>query len=323
MLVQAEADPDFAAHLATIDQQRWKGAKDLRTLREFAVHLPQLPDVEIGQFYERIVEAEASVVGATLLKSDYDNGTASFADELLVIGDGSVLMDAQHGTNPVRTASGKREAADHGTAGLGIVLAKEVGGRIVIPRGRQTGNANVDQQHPVKLRLLKEAAAQPYDAFFSVHGMRPGKVSDLTDTSEIHAVIGLGRDPTSTEYEAAERLVARAKDDYGLRLVVGNRLPHLNFQKDPQWDGTAFRDASGELARTEEGDIGTERVAALMPTSTVSVMRREAGLRSSQLEISRSLRLTPKDMYVGRDPKAVQVGVYLGFQICRLALETR
>lgn len=97
------------------------------------MHLPQGPDDEIRQIYQRIVEAEGFVIGTTLLNSDYGVGTALCNNELLVLGNGPVLMDAQHATDPVRIASGRREAADHGTGGLGIVLAEEVGGRIIIP----------------------------------------------------------------------------------------------------------------------------------------------------------------------------------------------
>lgn len=84
-----------------------------------------------------------------------------------------------------------------------------------------------------------------------------------------------------------------AKLEYGLRLVIGNVVPHLNFTQDGQWDGKSFRDLSREVARGKDGAISATRVAALMPTSIVSIMRRETGLPSRQLEIARSLRLPP------------------------------
>jgi hypothetical protein len=320
MLDRAAIEPVVADQLADLQIRRRSVAEDLRLL---APHLPQLPDALITETYERIVEAENAIVGGTRCNRDYGNGTASVDNELLVVGDGRVLMDAQHATDPVRKASGTREAADHGTGGLGTVLAQDAGGRIVIARGRQTGNPNVDPSHPLKDRLLIEAGSRTYDAFFSVHGMRSGKVLSLDDPTEIHGVIGLGIDPTEQEYDVAERLKIKAKAEYDLRLVIGNTVPHLNFAQHPDWDRSSFWDLSNALVRDTDGQIGATRVAALMPTSTVSFMRRMTGLPSSQLEIARSLRLTPEDMFIGRDRKAVQVGVYLGYRLCRLALATR
>jgi hypothetical protein len=322
----ANAQTDLGLHglLLDRDHARQRVAEDIRLLQALAPHLPQLPDADVHDVYERVVEAEATAVGPKRQLNDYSGGTATHDDELRIVDQGTGnLLEAQHATDPVRKDSGKREAADHGTGGLGLVLAEDAGGRIIVPLGRQTGNANTDAKHPIKDELLAAAATGAYDQFFSVHGMRPGKVLDLRDVSEIHAVIGLGLNPTEADFERAERLLGRAYAEYGLRLVIGNRIPHLNFQKADDWDGTSFRDWTHEPQRRPDGAIGATRVAALMPTSTVTFMREQTGLSSSQLEISRSLRLMPRDMYRRPDRKAEAYGVYLGYQLCRLALETR
>ncbi len=321
LLAEAQVDQDASDRLAFAARIREDAAQDVRRLSRLAVCLPQMPDAEATAIYERVLEAEERVIGSARRLADYGEGTADQDDAFLVAGNGPALLEAQHATDPVRKATGRREAADHGTGGLGIVLAEDGAGRIIVPNGRQTGNANVDANHPVKQWLLEQLETNVFDRFFSVHGMRPGKVTHLEDLSEIHAVVGLGLDPSVADFERAERLVQRAKDELGLRLVIGNVIPHLNFKEDPDWDGVSFRDWSDDLERDKHGALGTTRVAAMMPNSTVTFMRQHAWLPSSQLEISRSLRLMPKDAYRRRDPKAEAYGVFLGYQVCRLALE--
>ncbi|HSX34583.1 MAG TPA: hypothetical protein VLF62_02980, partial [Candidatus Saccharimonadales bacterium] len=192
----AGASLEGVAYLDTADVLRWRGAEDVRTVQSIRANLPQLPDTEVDEIYERIVAAEAQIVGAGRTLATYDEGTAQVDDELLVATfPGAVLLEAQHATDPVRKSDGLRGGADHGTGGLGLVLAQDVGGRIIIPRGRQMGNANVSPEHPVKDALLQSAAGGAYERFFSVHGCAPSKVTGPLDEVEVHAIIGLGLNP--------------------------------------------------------------------------------------------------------------------------------
>jgi hypothetical protein len=316
----AATNPRVADALAGGDAVRWGCAEDIRKLRMLQSHLPQLPDSAVQDVYDRVVEAEAQVVGAARRQEDYAEGTAIREDELLLATfPGAVLLEAQHATDPVRKATGKRGGADHGTGGLALVLAEDMGAHVVIPRGRQTGNANVDPEHPLKDELRRAAATGEYEKFFSVHGCFPGKVLHPMDVTEIHGVIGLGTNPAEADIERAEALRVRVRDELGLRLITGNLIPHLNYAKDPDWDGVAFRDRTTQLDR-KDGQVATSNLASLMPGSTVTMMRTEAGLPSSQIELSRSVRLLPEGVFV-RDPSAAKHAVYMGYQICRMAIE--
>lgn len=321
----AGQDPRVQDQLAARSAARWLQTEDVRELRVTSVHAPQLPDDEVRELYERVAEAEALVVGSRRRLADYAEGTAPWDDKLLVVNSpGTVLLEAQHATDPVRKESGEREGADHGTGGLGLVLAEDLGGRIIVPRGRQLGNANVDPEHPVKTELLRPAGqGQAFDRFFAVHGCYPGKVTSLWDITEVHGVIGLGRNATEADFERAERVARAAKSGLGLRVLIGNVTPHLNFQKDPNWDGVSFRDSTDELKTNKAGAVAAPRLASTMPASTVTFVRERLGIEASQVELSRSLRLMPRDTYRRRDPSAEAYGVYLGYQLCRLAIETR
>lgn len=322
LVAEAQDDQRLADRLDTADRTRWTLAEDVRGLAVMAPHLPQLPDDRVQQVYERIMEAEASVVGPRLRSSDYGEGTAAFGNELLVqTTPGTALLEAQHATDPVRKETGERGAADHGTGGLGLVVAEDVGGKIIVSRGLQTSNANTFADHPIKDELLAATATGEYTRFLSVHGCAPGKVASLLDLSEIHAVIGLGTDPTEEALDHASDLARRARAAWGLRVVIGNIQPHLNFHKSSDWDGRSFRDTNTQLKTDKNGVVTAPRIAAMIPHSTVNFMRHETGLPSQQLEISRSLRLTPSDLYVRPDPSAEAYGVYLGYELCRMALE--
>jgi hypothetical protein len=319
-MARGAQDLRVADALASRDSARWMQAEDVRKLRILSVHAPELPDAAVHDVYGRVLEAEATIAGARRL-ADYAEGVATHDDELLVATfPGSVLLEAQHATDPVRKDSGVREGADHGTGGLGLVLAEDLGGRIIVPVGRQSGNANVDPDHPIKEQLLDAAASGKYDRFFAVHGCYPGKVVHPMDVTEVHGVIGLGKNPGEADYERALQIVRRARDELGLRILVGNVTPHLNCKKDPNWDGTSFRDRTGELATNKQGQVAAPRLASTMPASTVTFMRERTGMPASQVELSRSLRLMPIDTYRRPDPSAEAYGVYLGYQLCRLAI---
>jgi len=323
-LAAAERSSHVAETLENADIQRWGAAEDIRKLQSLAVVMPQLPEAGAHEVYGRIVQAESLLVAPDRRVKTYGLGTAQYPDELAYIGQGSVLMEAQHGSDPVRKATGKREAADHGTAGLTAVLAYNGLGLGIIPRGRQTSNANVAETHPIKDALTHELArVDAYLGFLSIHGMRPGKVVSLRDPSEIHAVIGLGKEPKPASLEKAEALIARARDELGLRLVVGNLVPHVNFDKSFDADRRQFRDSHTTVTRKSDGEIAIARLAAATDTSTTTFMSRatDVNFPAIQLEISRSLRLMPKDQWSSRDLQAEKMGVYMGYRLGVLAAE--
>jgi hypothetical protein len=323
-LGEAAASPQLADQAAAAFTRRWEKAEDPRQLRRYLVHAPQLPDSKAQEVYEEVLAWERFFIAPHLTSGDtipgflYGAGTAAFPDQLAIVGSGPVLMEAQHATDPVRKATGKRELADHGTAGLAASIASLGLGRAVIPRGLQTGNGNVGESHPIKDELVCQSAQAPYAGFLSVHGMVPSRVIHPLDDEEVHAVIGLGLQPREVSFGMAETLIARAADELGLRLVIGNTTPQLTYQKDPDYTGLAFRDKVNRLVIGEDGLPATSKLAAAGAATTTTFMHDVLPVSPvSQLEISRSLRLTPHD----RDRSARIMGVYLGRELVRLAAE--
>lgn len=336
-IVSLEAvSADIEATLASVDQtaidtaygERWGAAEDITKLKSFQAAAPQMPDTEAREIYEAIRDAESSLAAPNHSLYEYGEGTARYDDELTVIGVGPILAEAQHGTDPVRKLTGIREAADHGTSGLAAVLARRNGFQSIIPLGRQTSNANVDPAHPIRRELGRQFDSTTHVGFLSIHGCFAGKITNPLDTSEVHAVIGLGKDPSDVSWESATLLQERAKDAYGLRLLIGNQQPHVNYAKDRSKGAEYFNDRFAYLDRDDEGKLKPTRLAALTKASTTTFMSRTAEAQladgqsfpSMQLEISRSLRLLPEDAYQqGR--KNEYMAVYLGYCLGVLAAE--
>lgn len=308
--------------LAARDQQRWGIAEDMAKLRMLQPSLPELPNAHACEIYEQIVMQEARLAGATF--EEYDQGTALHDDQLRIIGTGRILADAQHATNPVRIRTGLREAADHGTAGLAAVLARYQSYQVVVPLGMQTSNANTAPEHPIKDALVEHFDAR-HAGFVSLHGCYAGKVTHPADELEVHAVIGLGKEPNEASWEVAQALSDAARERYGLRVIIGNQTPHFNMAPDPAKGTAYFHDRLPQLDR-DDGKLKPMRLAALTRASTTTFMQQQAAARelpafpSLQLEMSRSLRLTPEDAYL-RDRSKEYVGVYLGYCLGSLAAE--
>jgi hypothetical protein len=323
-LAVAATDPNVAAELATADQERRSNAEFLIALRTAAVAAPEL-NGDARSVYERIRQAEQTYAAPHLRAEDYVVGTAALPDELVVVGGSTrLLTEAQHGTSTRRKKTGEIGDPDHGTSGLAAVIAFDGVSRAILPLGLQTSNANVQADHPIKTQIADHFRAIPYEEFFSIHGMPPGKASDLRDRSEIHAIIGLGLDPRDASIELAERVRAEAMARFGLRVVIGNELPHFNMTKNPNADPREFWDILPEPERNEDGTIAVGRVAAMMKNSTTTYVtgltQDRPDVAALQFEISRSLRLMPHDRW-RRDPGVEIAGVYLGYNLVHLAAE--
>jgi hypothetical protein len=315
--------PQPAVEAQAAFDTRWAGVADVTTVESVGSRLSVLPEPDIHELFERVEAAERRFAAPQLATADYGEGTARHDDELRILWAGTrMLVGADHATDPVRRATGRREAADHGTAGLAAVLAEDGLADAVIPVGRQTGNATVTPDHPY--RSLVSMLAQDRDGVVSLHGMRPGMVLDVLDPTEIHGLIGLGRyDPSEQTLAAAETLIRRAREDLGLRVVISNHQPHLLYQNDPGYQpGGPIKDKINRVKVDERGEYVRSQLAALGLNSTANTLRRAVPhVPSYQLELSRSLRRTPDDQFV-RDRQKMATGVYLGYRLARLAVET-
>jgi hypothetical protein len=297
-----DIDPTVKAEVDTAYQTRQAYANDIRNLMPF---LPELPDTTAQDTYERILEHERRVA-PNLERGDYGEGTAKYDDEILTeISGGRFAISADHATDPVRKATGIREDADHGTAGLALALSEAGLGDVVLPRGRQLSNANVAVAHPMKDKLATILPGK--DGFLSVHGMAPGKFTHQLDEMEIHGVLGLGKEPTEASRDLASDMITHAKNEYGLRLVAGNDTRFF-----------AETDRTPRLDYDESGNPKyTARLAALGEGSTtnfVNQLLQAPDFPALQIEISRTLRLLPKEMEY-REERAKVMSVYMGYLI--------
>ena len=294
----------------------------IAALRDISVCAPELPQEDAFETLERIREYERNLIlpnqaEPTLLLEHYANGAASYEDELRIYNPNAatVLTSADHATDPVRKATGVREGADHGTAGLVRLLVEREDTAGIIPIGMQTGNATVTPGHPVKQAMDDLLPGRP--GFLLVHGMRPAKLEAFTDPTEIHTIIGMGSTPNEQSRAVAEELVAAARE-LGLRAVIGNDVQHMTYDTDT--DDFEINPATGNPKRG--------RLAALGAGSTANHAYRimeETGVDQPafQVEMTRALRLLPSDFESGwhADEKARAMGVYSGYLLMEAAVE--
>jgi hypothetical protein len=329
-LYDAQRDPKLQAGIDAARDSRQALAEDLRKLGPF---VPQARDPDVQAVYETVEAYERQLAAPHLLEAEYEAGTAecedhTFVSKVGIVGHGveRLLLEAQHATEPYKRATQSFRGADHGTAGLAMILTVQHPATVIIPRGRQTGNGNVDPDHPVKAAIGAALAGEHHGGFLSLHGCFPGKMLTVLDDREVHAVIGLGKEPREASFVAAERLVRQARSLYGLRLIIGNLMPHLNQAEDPSADPKSFWNLGSDVKRDKDNNPATSSLAAKTPDSTVDYVTRETpaapNMPSLQIEISRSLRLTPRDRWVRPDKQAEKVGVYMGYCLAELAAET-
>jgi hypothetical protein len=298
------ADKEVTAATDTAYAQRSQYLQDLKDLSPYTA---ELPDQAADDVYERLRYHERRVA-PNLEIEEYGNGTASFDDELLVVpSEGSIVISADHATDPVRKATGVREGADHGTAGIALLMNEVGQGSVVLPLGRQTGNANVTIDHPAK-DAIRAQIEDGKRGFLSVHGMVPGRIEHQYDDREVHAMIGLGKNPNEASIEAAHALSAHVKREYGLRAEVANWKQFYSNQPN-----------SPRLKRTDDGVIRKSTLAAFGEGTTTNYVRGlDQGdyLPAMQIELSRTLRLLPKGMEhnaARRDIRAIKMSVFLGY----------
>lgn len=320
LLQQAEFDVELTSQIQRASDQRWGTAEDMRRLSVLQLSAPELPDQEVFAVYDTVREAERALIAPGMRAQDYLRGTATIDNQVRAIYGGSLLLSAEHATEPPRK---KGWGADHGTGGLAAVVAARHGVDALIPIGRQTSNAVSDPNHAVKHAIRAHLTPERV-GFISLHGMSPNKVSDLLDDREIHALVGLGKDrpPSDATMAVVEQAIAELRKDLGLRLSIGNQTDFLLYKDDATWDGRSFREKTNELQYGDDGLPLVNRLEAGTPHTTVNFVLREtaetplAAMPNVQLELSRSVRLTPDDLYV-RERSRAAMGVYLGYRIVK------
>jgi len=292
----------------------------IEALRDASTFAPELPQSDAFDTLARVESYERALIvgsGTELISvTNYAGGTARYADEVVVFGVDSerVLISADHATDPFKKSTGQYRGADHGTAGLAVLLSKQ-GAQAIVPLGRQTGNVAVSPDtHPIKQRIGELLPGKA--GFISLHGMASGKLTTLHDPTEIHAVVGLGVNPNEQSCRVAEKILAEAAN-LGLRAVIGNRTKHLKYDA-----------ITGGFELDEEGVALTGELKAPLSNMTTNYAYRVMEttgqqIPSVQLEMARLLRLIPRDYYDGwhKDRKARAMGVHLGYLLSKAAVD--
>lgn len=283
-----------------------------------AVALPQLPETAATELFERVVEAERDLVSPDLTEIEYTIGTARWDDDLFFASGQNVLFSAEHATVQQRTR--KKDGVifskppDYGTAGLGVVLQQDLLAALVVPRGRQTSDANHTIHHPLKDILSREVESGCFRAHASLHGARAGSYRDFDDERGIDVHLGIGGNPNDESIRLADKIAALAKE-LGLRVVINGQ-----FVAHDSWEPLVPKRDSDEA-------LVLRSFAAKNPATTrahVQTAAETAGIEMAtvQIELSEFLRLQPGDTNV-KDKTARELGVYLGYTVINTALQTK
>ena len=231
-----------------------------------------------------------------------------------------MVASAEHATAPTRKLSGTSQGADYGTGGLALLLAERAGAAAVVPRGRQSPHSREDREHI--LGQVVRSMLPSRLGLVAVHGMFPGKVVDLSDPVELHAVIGLGkRDkdtgrPNEESVVVAEGVVSKARE-LGLRAEIATGEGYVTYEpnKHDYW-----RDDKGKV----KFSLLTATASSTMVSAAYKAMEQHHIARSAiQIEMTRLLLLMPTDLEGGwhKDEKARAMGVYRGFLLNKAAVD--
>jgi hypothetical protein len=281
---------------------RAERTRDLSTM----TWLPQMPDAWAQDLYDQIAEREQRYAAPTLDNEEYTSGTATQDDEIAIITSNSAqpyLFTAEHATRTIRAVTGVLGFADNGTGGLAALLAENHGQGLIM-RGRQTGNAAVDPDHPMKPLIRDQLAV--VDGFVSVHGKASNMFVRTTDRTEVHAILGLGAEPDERLHEFARSVVVTARNELGLYVTIGN--DQYYYVQKPK---------STELKRNDDGTAKTNTLAALKPNSTTNLARSTLASMGKaapalQIELTNILRLAQPSS-TEKHPQSRVMGVALGY----------
>jgi hypothetical protein len=304
--------PAEASFVTIREQQRQNDVNFLD-----AYNLPQLPDGR-DEVYERLVEAERTF-GPERTNESYSEGSAEQPDELYVMHGHDVLLTADHATNRhrLKTATdteGPRteQAADHGTGGLGIVLAEDSNSSFIAPRGLQKMDANHDFEHPLKEAMAPVLLQPDTVAAFSLHRIFLARVAALASMRGYNIILGVGPNPSPETIDTADKMLELAKK-YDLRAGINS--PVLRYEADghtPKQKSDGEYDTITFAAST----AGTSRYFAQKTADQA-----QKPLSAMQVEISQANLILPENhkRYPGKETQAV--GSYLAYLFLQETIE--
>lgn len=297
------ADGDLQAVLAA------RRANDVNFLDAYS--LPQLPEPDMQEVYERLQEAERQNFSPTLLTSGYKDGTAVVPDQLLIVDGQRLLITAEHATDRVNikpiTFKRLAESADHGTGALAVVVSEDVGSHLIAPIGLQTGNANKDLKHPLKDAMRPVLEQSGTIGHLSLHGMFMARAENLADMRGYNIILGIGEHPSDETKDAVDKALEIARK-YDLRAGVNQTVT--------QFGAARLEDGSRKTITLAAKGAGTTRYTAQQTAETLG-----KPLATMQIEISAAQRLLPEDNLRYPGATAQRIGSYLGYRFVRECAE--
>lgn len=309
VIPQEILDDETVALLSDLHSERLAQATNIETYQ-----LPELPESDADNIYERIKDAERLLASPNLSRKDYRAGTAVYKDEIAYFhGYSGVLLTAEHATTHFRreTEGGriKLKGPDRGTAGLGYVLHTDTDATFMAMRGRQTSDANHAENHPLKNAISFNIASRGIKTFLSIHGMSSGKFTDFIDERAYDVLIGIGSNPSEQSVLQAEHIRDIA-GSLGLRAAIN------------EWFVSVAEDEPLTVERDEHGRVVYKSYSAPHYTTRATAQKAaelvSSPLAAVQIELSDLLRLMPRE--IKRDFKTRKMGVYLGYLLLKQSL---
>lgn len=267
----------------------------------------------------RLQSGERDLASPTLMLQDYDIGAATRPDEVYCsAGARAVILSTEHATTHIRanrdTKVRAKKEPEVGTAGLASAVSKDINATHVTMLGRQTGDANRDDEHPFKDRLKSLIDESSTQAVITVHGMLPSLVESIDDKRSFDVAVGVGKDPTPQTAQLGERIVGIAQS---LGLRVGLNQSFLKIIK---------KDEGFAVRVDEEDKIKPVTLAASAPTTTRATIEsyaRQRGVEIAcvQVELSSNLRLVLPE--VVRNERIELLGPYMGYHLVKSSAELK
>ena len=274
----------------------------------------RLPD-DPSMIFERIKATEEWLIP----RGDYSNGSATVANHILPIaGSSGVLLTAEHATDHIRSrADGTifKKDADAGTGALAAMVGAETQSDALIAIGRQTSDANRDNEHLLKKMMHEVISRDVIEADISIHGMGRAIHIEPKARRGIPIMLGVGYEPSDATSTFVYDHLVKIGSDYDLDVRVNQPFIAFDFK------------AKRPLLN-EDGTVKTKIFAAPAHTTRgyAQSVAKELGKNDSfvavQIELSSVLRHLRDEKVVWPTHRDRVMGAYLGYLFVKAAVES-
>lgn len=192
----------------------------------------KLPDFsqDPADVYERLNDLEKGLVPV----GDYFEGSATKDDDILpILGVNGTLLTAEHATVHVRVkedGARSRKLHEGGTGALAIAIALDTDSFGLIPKGRQTGDANKDKSHPIKEKISEIVAFPISHTHLPFHGMIRAHALEIEARRGFSAQLGIGNNPSEATLALKDVMEENGKN-LGLNVKTNKRHIKINIKE--------------------------------------------------------------------------------------------